>query len=665
MKSDFQRRRYPKRRPIAIDLFCGAGGLSLGLEQAGFDIALGVDIDGHHVATHERNFPYGKSLCISLVDLDAEKIREVLGFEDEIDAVVGGPPCQGFSNMGLRDRKDPRNSLIDHFVRIVLELRPKTFAMENVPGMMSGETRKILDAVIEATQAAGYRLALPVRVLDALDFGVPQQRRRLFLLGVRSDVSSRIEYPTGKCEGQPERPTVWEAIADLPDIDRDLKLYRQDSTRYSRAPKSTYAKVARGIVEDSSDLSRPRDWDSTICSGCLRTLHSPQSVELYSATVPGEVVPGHKLPRLHPKGICPTLRAGSDSKHGSYTAPRPIHPKRPRCISAREAARLHGYPDWFSFYPLKWHAYRQIGNSVCPPVARAIGYALRAVLGDRTTIAAPSVIRLDDAFILPHNRPRSLKRIPQIKQFPPVIEYLFERAYDKKAKRLRKASFSFEEVTKAIAATGVDLHWVREDTFLQEIARSRRVNCILAAPLARGYSIISYGERNAIGKFVPIGTAGTLGEQEMLRVNIADLKEPDRLALSSGDFENSEWGITALFTQPLVQRRLWRRDDSVVGPVVGTGNRNGGTGRVFTMEVRHSPKFSPELAAVITCKAATLPTKARIKRLGKETNAESVTILVNATAKHLIAMQYDECSKSPRETARAAFEFDGNGKVST
>src|SRR6185437_14122619 len=102
---------------------------------------------------------------------------------------------------------------------------------------------------------------------------------------------------------------------------------------------------------------------------------------VYAATLPGHTVPGHKLPKLHPEGISSTLRAGSDSTHGSYTAPRPIHPYRPRCITAREAARLHGFPDWFAFYPTKWHAYRQIGNAVCPPVARAVGFSILAALG--------------------------------------------------------------------------------------------------------------------------------------------------------------------------------------------------------------------------------------------------------------------------------------------
>src|SRR5438874_1921453 len=109
--------------------------MSLGFEQAGFDVVLGVDVDGHHVAVRERNFPQGASLCKSVIDLNADIVYETIGGKREIDLVFGGPPCQGFSNMGLRDLEDPRNSLVGHFVRLVSELQPRAFVMENVPGM--------------------------------------------------------------------------------------------------------------------------------------------------------------------------------------------------------------------------------------------------------------------------------------------------------------------------------------------------------------------------------------------------------------------------------------------------------------------------------------------------------------------------------------------------
>jgi len=650
-------RTYPKPRPIAIDFFCGAGGMSLGFEQAGFDIALGVDIDGHHVATHDRNFPYGKSLCASIVDLDAKRVRALLDTDRDIDVVVGGPPCQGFSNMGLRDLKDPRNSLIDHYIRLVLELRPKAFVMENVPGLLAGETRKILEAVFRVAKENGYNVTLPVQILDAADFGVPQQRRRLFLFGVREDVASEIAYPAGKCAGQPDRPTVIEAIADLPIVERSERLFRENDTRYLRSPESDYARVARGATIDQSDLSRPRVWDSNFCTGCLRTRHSAKSIELYEATPPGETVPGHKLPRLHPKGICPTLRAGSDSTHGSYTAPRPIHPKYPRCITSREAARLHGFPDWFAFYPLKWHAYRQIGNAVCPPVARAIGYAIRNVFAERTTAVIPTAIALGNAFVLPEDRPRTLRRIPQIRQFPPVVAHLFERAFDRNRKRLRKATFTFDDVRKAIAETGVNLPWVREDTFLGEITRSRRVDEMLAAATQFGYSILPCTGSKVIGRFVPVGTPGTLEEKDALYVRVDAIHEADKLPLRSLNLNGNGWGIIAVLTQRAVQKKLWDSQDCVFGLVDGPKENGQRYGSVYTVSIRRSPRFATELTSVITCKAAALPSKSRIGKIGKQQQSENVTVLVAATRKHVVALRFDNCLTTPREIARGAFEL--------
>ena len=210
--------------------------------------------------------------------------------------------------MGLRDHRDTRNSLVDHYVRLVLELRPRAFVMENVPGMLSGETRSVLENVIEVLESNRYNISKPVRVLDAADFGVPQKRRRLFVLGVRADVASEVQYPDGKCSGQPNRPTVFEAISDLPSVEDYEELFSRNDIPYDKGPVSQYARVARGYEADPSDLSRTRKWDETVCTGCLRTRHSEKSVKLYEATAPGQTVPGHKLPRLDPDGIAPTLR---------------------------------------------------------------------------------------------------------------------------------------------------------------------------------------------------------------------------------------------------------------------------------------------------------------------------------------------------------------------
>ena len=240
-----------------MDLFSGAGGMSLGFEQAGFDIVLAVDRDPYHVAVHKRNFPYGAVICGSVADLTGERILAAAGLEGEPDLVFGGPPCQGFSHMGLRDPGDQRNTLVDEFVRIVGELRPNAVVIENVVGMHSGKTRPIFERALSSLKTHGYRVTAPVRTLNAADFGVPQSRERLFILALRDDFGGEISYPKGPCHGQPDRPTVLQAIGDLPNLELHERLFSKDVIPYDNVPgeKDDYALVARGIQADPSDFS--------------------------------------------------------------------------------------------------------------------------------------------------------------------------------------------------------------------------------------------------------------------------------------------------------------------------------------------------------------------------------------------------------------------------
>jgi DNA (cytosine-5)-methyltransferase 1 len=171
------------QRPIGVDLFAGAGGLSLGFESAGFDIKAAVDIDPIHCATHKFNFPNCATVCASVSELTASQLRALPSIgKRQVDVVFGGAPCQGFSLIGKRALDDPRNQLVQHFVRIVLELQPSYFVFENVKGLTLGQHRRFLQETIEAFGDAGYAIRLPYQVLNAADFGVPQDRRRLFLL---------------------------------------------------------------------------------------------------------------------------------------------------------------------------------------------------------------------------------------------------------------------------------------------------------------------------------------------------------------------------------------------------------------------------------------------------------------------------------------------------
>lgn len=375
-------------RPLVVDLFAGAGGLSLGFEQAGYDIAAAVELDPIHSAVHEFNFPYSTTFCQSATTISGDEIRtkSVLGSR-ELHAVVGGAPCQGFSLIGKRALDDPRNALLSDFTRIVLELQPRYFVLENVAGLTIGDHRKLLDEVIYLFAEGGYQVLQPYRVLQAAAFGTPQSRRRLFLVGAREDVQlPAYPVPTHAARtigggavatrGLPLGPSVWEAIGDLPDADDYLELLDTDAVLAKFGEPSAYAARLRGLVRDPLDYSRPRPCDEKLLTSSARTMHTAASIERFAATAPGETESISRFLRLHPDGVCNTLRAGTASDRGAHTSPRPIHPLLPRVITVREAARLHGYPDWFRFHATKWHGFRQIGNSVPPPLARAVASSL-------------------------------------------------------------------------------------------------------------------------------------------------------------------------------------------------------------------------------------------------------------------------------------------------
>ncbi|MCL2811672.1 MAG: DNA cytosine methyltransferase [Clostridia bacterium] len=358
-------------RPTAIDLFCGAGGMSLGFEQAGFDIVSAVEIDPIHAAVHKYNFPVCNTICGDIAELTGKD----LCFGKEIDVLFGGPPCQGFSLMGKRDMSDPRNDLLYQFMRLVEEIKPKYFVMENVSGLTIGDAKDFLMRVIDDIELSGYRVVKPYRVLNAKDFGVPQSRQRLFLLGYRKGQAEPI-YPVI----DDSKLTVKDAIYDLPNIDDFNELKELDKICYLVEPISDYAKKLHGSMIDPFDFSYERKWENHVLTGCLRTQHTKGSTDRFKSTDEGNVEPISRFLKLNPSGICNTLRAGTDKSRGAYTSPRPIHPRDNRCISVREAQRLHSFPDWFRMHSTKWHGFREVGNSVPPLLARAVAAQIMSAL---------------------------------------------------------------------------------------------------------------------------------------------------------------------------------------------------------------------------------------------------------------------------------------------
>lgn len=224
----------------------------------------------------------------------------------------------------------------------------------------------------------GYTLVEPIEVLDAADFGVPQRRKRVFILGGRKGLELP-RYPMSK--GRP--PTVWQAIGDLAVVEQCTSLEDADVYVGKLGKPSRYAQVMRGLERDPEDCSSRSVPHSSRLSGFRRTLHSTEVRRRFRKCPPGQTDPISRFIRLEKSGLSSTLRAGTGVERGSFMAPRPIHPVFPRCICLREAARLHSFPDWFAFHPAKWHGFMQIGNSVPPRLARAVAFEVARVLKRR------------------------------------------------------------------------------------------------------------------------------------------------------------------------------------------------------------------------------------------------------------------------------------------
>jgi DNA (cytosine-5)-methyltransferase 1 len=313
--------------------------------------------------------------------------------------------------IGQRALDDPRNALVRDFLRLVAELDASYFVFENVKGLTLGEHRQFLDEIVSRANELGYEVALPWKVLDAAHFEVPQHRERLFLLGTKKGRTAPA-YPAPQTQPADGRrrlkadlrrgPTASEALGDLPDADDYEALLRQDEVAAAKFEEpSVYAAELRCLTNDAWHFGYVRNWDRSILTSSARTGHTDISKSRFGRTQGGQTEPISRFYKLSAEGLSNTLRAGTDGARGAFTSPRPIHYKYLRCVTVREMARLHGYPDWFRFHETKWHGARQIGNSVPPPLARAVAGQVMTALG-RIPIRPEMPIDLGDPKLLTH-----------------------------------------------------------------------------------------------------------------------------------------------------------------------------------------------------------------------------------------------------------------------
>jgi DNA (cytosine-5)-methyltransferase 1 len=356
-----------------IDLYSGVGGLSLGAIHAGLDLVGSVELDKTAFDTHELNFPNSINLNEDVSRLTGEDLLSKTK-QTELFGLIGGPPCQGFSNIGKRDINDPRNQLFINFFRLARETKPVFFLAENVRGILDSQYDTIRQNAFSHV-IQDYNI-IPPTLLNAKNFGVPTSRPRVFFIGIRKDIQHGLTQEK-LLNIHSDEIHVIDALEGLNFNNLHMgnsKNANNHWTLLNEISDNSYAKKISmySINKAGNKLSKDKYLNEHKVSGMIGTKHTPSVIERFSQLLPGETDKVSRCRKLDPNGLCPTLRAGTASDKGSYMAIRPIHPFYNRVITPREAARIQGFPDWFLFHPTKWHSFRQIGNSVSPIMAKII-----------------------------------------------------------------------------------------------------------------------------------------------------------------------------------------------------------------------------------------------------------------------------------------------------
>lgn len=375
------------RRPVLVDLFSGAGGLSEGLRQAGFRPVFGVDFDKHAVATYAKNHTGVEVRNQDISEITASDITSAAG-TDDIALIAGGPSCQGFSTHGKRVEDDPRNFLFKEFVRLVDEVRPRFFLMENVKGMLSYRGGRFRAAIEDAFRRIGYEVTSTT--LLAADYGVPQLRHRVFFLGTRTNTG--LSFPATTHAPGPELldlqryVTVQEAIGDLPLMNGT---FNRDEWEYASEPQTDFQRYARAGRNVPSVTLHQANGMSDHARRIAKFVEQGEGLR----SIPDEEMPARfKKMRTISNGDlrkdCTTLYYRLHPDEPAYTitcyyrniASGPfLNPWEDRSLSHREAARFMSFPDHYEF--VGSYLPRQIGNSVPPLLARAIGAKILKLLG--------------------------------------------------------------------------------------------------------------------------------------------------------------------------------------------------------------------------------------------------------------------------------------------
>lgn len=336
-----------------IDLFCGAGGLSKGFEEAGFKIELAIDMWEDAIKTYNHNHKNDVAKCMNIHELTNEYLDNV---SKEIVGIIGGPPCQGYSTVGTRDVNDPRNHLYKEYYRVVKQVRPKFFVIENVKGLLTLNKGSFKDDIIQHFTELGYNVSY--KLLNASDYGVPQNRNRVFFVGIKDDI---YEFPNPL----QKKVSTEEALSDLPSLDV-IDLF---SGMYKLEPQNDYQNYMRR--------------NSTTVQNHEPTKHAEKTIEIISMIPDGgkikdlskeywEIRKYNKaFQRMNSKLPSNTI----DTGHRNY-----FHYNENRVPSVRESARIQSFTDDFLFLGSKTSQYKQVGNAVPPLLAYYVANQIKKVI---------------------------------------------------------------------------------------------------------------------------------------------------------------------------------------------------------------------------------------------------------------------------------------------
>lgn len=350
-----------------LDLFCGCGGLSEGFRLAGYEIVGGVDFNEPAIKTYNKNFKNAKGICCNLLEMDQDKIIEEFGDLKDIDVIIGGPPCQGFSsaNRYKIEGEDPRNKLFFEFVKFVDLAKPKAIVIENVRGIVTSNNGYAKDRIYEIFESRGY--SVNHRILSASDYGVPQRRQRNFFVMIKNGE----KFDFNKLTKVSDEVTVEDAIGEL-------YLHEDNSTNepfyLANEPTSTYRRYLR--AKDNSVPNHEVRYPAEKVQH--RISFVPQGGNWQD--VPEELWPTDRKNR-HSSAYKrldvnqPSCTIDTGNNHSNY-----FHPLYNRIPTVREAARLQSFPDEFVFMGNRSEQYRQVGNAVPPLLAKVIADQLKEVI---------------------------------------------------------------------------------------------------------------------------------------------------------------------------------------------------------------------------------------------------------------------------------------------